>query len=665
MKNYKKLTALTIATMSLFAFNVNAQELTKDELTSYVNAIGSDASYVYVIGKYAFTSNHNLTLEDMMLSARSINVTDTTGTLNTDAVYGEMTTFKLEREFDADYKPGAFKFATNFTGTTAAPNKMDIEYVDYQKLNDFVTVKFIVDGNDFASFVVKKNNTTDFPDDPTKDGFLFDGWYDDGGNKLTDATTITGETTYTARWKEVKNTDTLVNDALGKMTSDVYTAKFENDKITIEILKGTEGPTNATGLVASLREAIRTPEVKSITLKSGDKEVVLDDDGMDTTYPTQSVVALKLAGFLEEVTGKSYADMIQNDLIGKNMTVTFTLEDGYVLEDGTKEKEYALEITGEIKTDYTATSVDDLKFALKHADTIEDITLDASIDTTLTSGEALLLLDGNKISQNGVTIDLNGNTIKTTGGKGVVSVTNNAKVAIFNGTIETPDEYAVSSFGKETVLFLKDVTIKSKKQALSGNANKAFGLIVVDGCTIESDDAAIYLPGINRDHSDNAGFDSEGTPIVLIRNSKLTGITGIDMRTGFLYVESSNITATGSETDWEYVKNHDTASGTTDGSAALFLHSSRPYDNDGLTMVLLKNSTLTNSNNSKGVIRLYEHATPGVKDILVASDKDYTYENELKPLNSSVTFTKTSLDEVLDEDMKNMLDELWKALDAE
>ncbi len=664
MKNYKKLTALAIATMSLFTFNVNAQELTKDELTSYVNAIGNDASYVYVIGKYAFTSNHNLTLEDMMLSARSINVTDTTGTINTDAIYDEMTTFKLERVFDIDYNLGSFKFAVNFTGTTTTPDKMDIEYVDYQKLEDFVTVKFAVDGNDYASFVVKKGNTTDFPDDPTKDGYVFDGWYDDGGNKLTDATTITGETTYIAHWKEVKNTDIVVNDIIGKTTSDVYTAKFENGKITIEILKGTEGPTSATGLVASLREAIRTPEIKSITLKSGDKEVVLDDDGMDAGT-NQSYVAIKLASFLGEVTDKSYENIIQNDLIGKTMTVTFILEDGYVLESGKTEKEYALEITGEIKTDYTATSVDDLKFALSHTDTIENITLDAEVDTTLNAGETLLLLDGTKINENGVTIDLNGKSIKTTGGKGVVEVTNGAKVAILNGTIETPDEYAVSSFGKDTMLLLKDVIIKSKKQALSGNANKAFGIIIVDGCTIESEDAAIYLPGINRNHSDNASFDSETTPTLFIRNSTLKGITGIDMRTGFLYVEGSNITATGNENDWEYVKNHDTASGTTDGSAALFLHSSNPYDNGGATMVLLKNTTLTNSNNSKGVIRLYEHATPGVKDILVASDKDYTYENELKPLNSSVTFTKAALDEVLDEELKNKIDELWKALDEE
>lgn len=69
-----------------------------------------------------------------------------------------------------------------------------------------VTLTF--DGNGAAQLTLTlpaSAATVTLPDDPTREGFAFKGWYTekDGGDRVTNATPLNGEATYYARWAEV------------------------------------------------------------------------------------------------------------------------------------------------------------------------------------------------------------------------------------------------------------------------------------------------------------------------------------------------------------------------------------------------------------------------------------------------------------------------------
>ena len=136
MKKYSKI-LLTLFFAFFASINVvSAKEMTIEEFGKLFNETNPDASYVYVIGEYAFSSKHILTTQDAMIAARTIKLAENSGATAKDPIYGAMTAFYLEVNFDDDFNFLGLEVKDNKFGTTKAPEKYDIKYIDYVEVKE-------------------------------------------------------------------------------------------------------------------------------------------------------------------------------------------------------------------------------------------------------------------------------------------------------------------------------------------------------------------------------------------------------------------------------------------------------------------------------------------------------------------------------------------------
>ena len=131
----KKIISLPIFTILAFFIAVvptYAKQMNITEFGEEVVERNEGAEEVYIIGNYAFTSNHILTPQDLMLAARTIKVTDTTGEIDTDKIYGEMAIQRVVRTYDdTTHLPNGWKVVPNKEGKTPLPEQFNIRYIDY------------------------------------------------------------------------------------------------------------------------------------------------------------------------------------------------------------------------------------------------------------------------------------------------------------------------------------------------------------------------------------------------------------------------------------------------------------------------------------------------------------------------------------------------------
>ena len=127
---------LSVAFIAIFASisTCFAKELTLDEVSDEVLKVDENAGYYYNIGQYVFTSNHILTLEDVMLAARTIVVSLNSGGTNSDAIYKEMATFQFDAKYDEDFNIIGFEYIDNFTGEVTPDDKLDVCYINYTNI---------------------------------------------------------------------------------------------------------------------------------------------------------------------------------------------------------------------------------------------------------------------------------------------------------------------------------------------------------------------------------------------------------------------------------------------------------------------------------------------------------------------------------------------------
>jgi len=137
---------------------VQAKAMNMDELTEAIIEYNPDVTDMYIIGDYAFTSEHRLTLEDIMLAARSINVLDTEGRTDSAPVYGEMSILHYAGTYDADWNLTGFKYEKHLAGKTEAASSYDIKYIDYNKQYTVINVNTLVNK---AYETIKKQAATD------------------------------------------------------------------------------------------------------------------------------------------------------------------------------------------------------------------------------------------------------------------------------------------------------------------------------------------------------------------------------------------------------------------------------------------------------------------------------------------------------------------------
>ena len=148
--------------------SVSAKEMNMTEITEAIVEYNPDVTELYIVGDYAFTSEREFTLEDMMLGARSISVVDTAGRTDKDDVYGEMSIIHFTGTYDNDYNLTGFKYVKHLAGDTPVATTYDIKYIDYNKQYTVIDVNSLVDAafntikNQAAKdkFVVSKVNAT-------------------------------------------------------------------------------------------------------------------------------------------------------------------------------------------------------------------------------------------------------------------------------------------------------------------------------------------------------------------------------------------------------------------------------------------------------------------------------------------------------------------------
>lgn len=142
LKNIKKIIvmALILIAMLLLTNAVCAREISNtEELGKAIQEVNPNAESAYIIGNYVFTTARKLTVQDVMLAARSIKLTENAEQqekIDSQPSYGEMTIHKVEAEYAEDGTINKWKIADNLLGDTTLEidetKKLDIRYIDYK-----------------------------------------------------------------------------------------------------------------------------------------------------------------------------------------------------------------------------------------------------------------------------------------------------------------------------------------------------------------------------------------------------------------------------------------------------------------------------------------------------------------------------------------------------
>ena len=131
MRKTVKMLMFTIIAFFISQAPAFAREMTISEFEEEVSKLKPDASYVYIIGSYAFTSEHKLTTQDVMLASKTIATKKEDGKTNKDPIYKKMTINKIERQYNKKFKPTGWKVVDNVLGTTKLEDNLNITHIDY------------------------------------------------------------------------------------------------------------------------------------------------------------------------------------------------------------------------------------------------------------------------------------------------------------------------------------------------------------------------------------------------------------------------------------------------------------------------------------------------------------------------------------------------------
>lgn len=183
IKKISKFFVLALLLFFIFSLNsVYAKTVTLNDLNSEVKKLTNEetkqnfewSDYLYLIGKYIFTAEHELTTEDIMLAARSITPsTENAGETASDPIYKDMVIYQLDRT-DND----GWEMKTKLTGETELPTNIDIDYIDYEYLKE--DTKFTVSLDEVAKSTTENGLLTKLK------GLGYNGNYaGENGDKLT------------------------------------------------------------------------------------------------------------------------------------------------------------------------------------------------------------------------------------------------------------------------------------------------------------------------------------------------------------------------------------------------------------------------------------------------------------------------------------------------
>lgn len=314
------------------------------------------------------------------------------------------------------------------------------------------TVKFVVDGNEWASRAGSYGNEIPSVDKPSKNGFVFDKWVDQNGNALAEGATFTTSTTYTAVWQlAVPNAPTIAlqNSAtygenpqltlthtgvngitytyewylLDKKVGDGKTitvsapaaGSYVYDVYTIASCDGYEAKTSVAShttlnvakatLVASIDDfsvvygnPFVNPKVRYEGFISGDDETSVDESNL--TFDTEYTTASPVGNYM--VTAKG---LVANnyEIVGASRTlgeITATLT--------VTKRDFSVNTAAETKT-YDGKSIAKTYDELVATGLVDGHKLSLSLTTT---GSNVGVYDKNGVSVEYTLTDANGNDVK-------------------------------------------------------------------------------------------------------------------------------------------------------------------------------------------------------------------------------------------------------------
>ena len=202
----------------------------------------------------------------------------------------------------------------------------DVEYTaTFKESYIEYTIKFVdEDGTELSSKTYHYGDTVTIPNNPSKDAtdkyiYEFAGWD-------KEVTTVAKNETYKATYNvtELINVDQLVNNAFdtinGYGATDKFEASLNENTVTVTVIDPTMNSIEAligTGIAPAASEFLKTEGIKSVTLTSGEAELVVTKTNLKPT---------DVYNFLIAITKDSATAA---DLDGTIINISIAMEDGF------------------------------------------------------------------------------------------------------------------------------------------------------------------------------------------------------------------------------------------------------------------------------------------------------------------------------------------------
>lgn len=235
------------------------------------------------------------TLNESIKFTKEYRLHDTTGEWKS-AVPNTAGTYdvKITREADGDINPFACEIPEGLVLTKKRSSSSGATTQTY-------TAQFDTNGGSAVDKVkTDKNGKIERPADPTKEGYIFVGWYSD--SKLTKpfdfSAELTANSTLYAKWKE--NNEIILT--IGSRKISVFGREIKNDVAPKIVNDRTMLPIRI--VAESLGGTVTwNGELQRVTIQKG-ADVILITIGADTAYVNGTAVKLDAAAFVEN--GRTY-----------------------------------------------------------------------------------------------------------------------------------------------------------------------------------------------------------------------------------------------------------------------------------------------------------------------------------------------------------------------